>query len=381
MTLPRRSLVVAAIGVTATALGALFDPRRAAFALLAAHAAVVSVVLGALAMVMIGHVTGATWFVLLRRRAEDVTAALPALAVLFVPLLLGVRVLYPWAGPPGALAPHVREAVEAKRAYLEVPFFVVRAAVYWITWIALAELLRRASLRQDGASDEASAHALAHRMRVLSAAGLPALALTLTFAAFDWMMSLSPAWSSTLYGVYVFAGGGVGALALLAVASPKSLGTEQRHALAKLLLAFVLFWAYVAYSQYVVVWSADLPNEVGWYLARLRGGWRGVAALLVVGHLVLPAPLLFLRGVKRSAIALAALGAWLLAMHYVDVYWMLLPEWSPGRLAVHWLDAAALAAVAGVTATVVAWRRGDEPAVPERDPRLAEAVAYQAESA
>ena len=381
MTVPRRSLALAAVGLAATALGAFLEPRRAAVALLAAHTAAVGVVLGALAMVMIGHLTGATWFVLLRRRAEDVTATLPALAVLFVPLLLAVRVLYPWAGPAGALAPSVRAAVGAKRAYLDVPFFVVRAVAYWVTWVALAELLRRASLRQDAAPDDASARALARRMRVVSAAGLPALALTLTFAAFDWMMSLSPTWSSTLYGVYAFAGDGVGALALLALAARTSLGVEQRHALAKLLFTFVLFWAYVAYSQYVVVWSGDLPHEVLWYVARLRGGWRALAALLVAGHFVLPALLLLLRAVKRSAFALAAVGAWLLAMHYVDVYWLLLPELSPGRLAVHWLDAAALALVVGVTTTAAAWRRADTPAVPARDPRLAEAAAYRAESA
>jgi len=257
----------------------------------------------------------------------------------------------------------------------------VRAVAYWVTWVALAELLRRASLRQDAAPDDASARALARRMRVVSAAGLPALALTLTFAAFDWMMSLSPTWSSTLYGVYAFAGDGVGALALLALAARTSLGVEQRHALAKLLFTFVLFWAYVAYSQYVVVWSGDLPHEVLWYVARLRGGWRALAALLVAGHFVLPALLLLLRAVKRSAFALAAVGAWLLAMHYVDVYWLLLPELSPGRLAVHWLDAAALALVVGVTTTAAAWRRADTPAVPARDPRLAEAAAYRAESA
>jgi hypothetical protein len=382
--------VVAAVGLVASVVGAVLDPRRAAASYLAAFAAVLGVALGALALVMIAHVTGATWFVLLRRRAEDVLATLPALAVLFVPLLLAVRVLYPWAGPLGALAPGLRAAVDAKRAYLNVPFFAVRAVLYWGTWIALAELLRGASLRQDragDAGDAAAARALDRRMRALSAAGLPALALTLTFASFDWMMSLSPAWSSTVYGVYAFAGGAVGALALLAVLAARRprgdatnpVGDEHRHALGKLLLTFVLFWAYLGYAQYVVVWSADLPAEVGWYVARVRGGWGAVAAVLVAGHLVLPALALLVRAVKRSRVALAAVGAWLLAMHYLDVYWLLLPERTPGRLAPHWLDVAALAAVVGVAVAAGVWRRGTEPALPAGDPRLAAALAYRGE--
>jgi hypothetical protein len=265
----------------------------------------------------------------------------------------------------------------------------VRAVLYWGTWIALAELLRGASLRQDragGAGDAAAARALDRRMRALSAAGLPALALTLTFASFDWMMSLSPAWSSTVYGVYAFAGGAVGALALLAVLAARRprgdatnpVGDEHRHALGKLLLTFVLLWAYLGYSQLIVIWSADLPREVAWYVAR-RGGWDAVAALLVVGHLIVPTLALFVRAVKRSALLLGALGAWLLAMHYVDVYWLVLPERTPGQVAPHWLDLATLAAVTGATVATAVWRRGAEPAVPERDPRLPEALAYDAD--
>jgi hypothetical protein len=377
----RRALVLAAVGAAAAIVGAVLDPRRAAVSWLVALVAVWSTVLGALALVMIAHVTGATWFVLLRRRAEDAIATLPVLALLFVPVAIALRALYPWAAPLEALSPAVRAAVVAKRAYLDAPFFVGRAVVYWGAWVALAESLRRLSLRQDRAAGDAEALDLARRMRRVSAAGLPALALTLTFASFDWMMSLSPAWSSTLYGVYVFAGGAVGALALLAllgVPNGSSSGVEQRHALGKLLLTFVLLWAYLGYSQLIVIWSADLPREVAWYVAR-RGGWDAVAALLVVGHLIVPTLALFVRAVKRSALLLGALGAWLLAMHYVDVYWLVLPERTPGHVAPHWLDLATLAAVTGATVATAVWRRGAEPAVPERDPRLPEALAYDAD--
>jgi hypothetical protein len=380
----RTPLIVAAAGALACTLGAFLDPARAAVSYLAAYVAGLGVVLGALALVMIGHVTGATWFVVLRRRAEDVTATLPAFAAMFVPVLVSVRVLYPWAFSTDRTSPELRSAVLPKAAYLNVPFFGVRAAVYWGTWLLLAEALRRASLRQDDESPDA----LARRMYVVSAAGLPAFALTLTFAAFDWTMSLTPAWSSAIYGVYVFAGDVVGALALLALLAGWSarhgalrgtVSAEHFHALGKLLLTFVLFWAYVGYSQLLIVWIGDLPREIAWYVARSGDGWRAVAALLVVGHFAVPFLLLLVRAVKRSRVLLAALGAWLLAMHYVDAYWLVLPAYTPRTLRPHWLDLAGLALVTGVAAAVGGWRGRGEAPVPRGDPALAWSLRYRPE--
>ena len=277
--LPRVAVVPAAatlIGLALCLRGAFTDSRRAAAAYLVAYLAGLSVALGALAMIMIARLTAATWFVALRRQAEQIAATLPAFGVLFLPVLFAGRILYPWATP--AVSPELAEALRAKSAYLNLPFFIVRAIVYWAVWIGFQHALRRSSRAQDTADSPR----LERRMRVLCAIGIIAVGLTMTFAAFDWMMSLSPTWYSTVFGVDFFAGAMVGALALLAVLVargrrrgelPDTIGVEHMHALAKLLLTFVLFWVYIGFSQFIVIWSAEIPAETTWYVARTRGGW------------------------------------------------------------------------------------------------------------
>lgn len=370
----------AAVGAVGCIVGAIVDPRRAAAAYLAAWMAVLTTVLGALCTIMIAHLTGATWFVVLRRRAEQVAATLPLLAVLFVPVALAVRVLYRWTAP-GALAdPAAIARVAAKHAYLNVPFFLARAVLYLAIWVVLAELLRRWSLEQDVTADPA----LARRQRVASAIGCIAVGLTLTFASFDWLMSLTPVWYSTIYGVYVFGGAMVGALALITVLAWRGrapdgalpVRDDHLHALGKLQLTFVLFWAYIGYAQLIVIWSGDLPAEVTWYVARVGGGWRAVDALLVAGHFAIPFVALLLWGVKRSARAMGVLALWLLAMHYVDVYWLVLPSVTPSVLRPDWMDLAALLLVAGAAIAFGLWRARGEAAYPARDPELELSVTY-----
>ena len=379
------TLVAIGAGAVLCVLGVIFQPRRVVAAYLVAYVAVLAVVLGALAMIMIGRLTAATWFVALRRQAEQVAATLPMLAVLFIPVLVASRWLYPWVSPED---PILRAAVQAKSAYLNVPFFVVRAVIYWAVWITLATVLHRASLKQDHDDNER----IEHRLRVASAIGIVAFALTVTFAAFDWMMSLAPTWYSTIYGVDYFAGAMVGGLALIAVLVergrrrgelPAAIGADHLHALAKLLLTFVLFWAYSGFSQFIVIWSAEIPVEAGWYVVRTRGGWSALGIVLILGHFAIPFLALLVLAVKRRPALVAALGVWLLVMHYLDCYWMVMPDaaarasWTPfGFL----LDAGALCFIGGVT--VLAWRRvrGAEPAIPRGDPELAASLEYSTSS-
>ena len=312
----------ATVGVIALVIalaGVILDARQAAAAFLVSYVAVVSVALGVLAMVMIAHLTTATWFGALRGRAAMVLAALPALAVLGLFVLLALPVLFPWT-----------RASASARAYLNIPFFIARYVVYWVVWIGLAALLRRtAAIEAQGEVVRA-----ARRYRRISSSGLVMLSITLTFAAFDWMMSLTPDWSSTIYGVYWFAGGMVGGLALLALLSrldhrvpvPVPVPASTSQSLGKLLLTFVLFWLYIAFAQYIVIWSGNLPREVTWYVPRTRGAWAGVALVLLLGMFVLPFLGLIMRAVKRSGTALAALGALLLVLHWVDTYWMVMPD-------------------------------------------------------
>ncbi len=371
---------VAGVGAVGTLIGFLLAPARTAASYLVAYTACVSTVLGALALVMIARVTAANWFVAIRRHAEQVTAVLPSLAVLLLPVLIGVRYLYPWTSP-ASLPDDIQRAVQAKSSYLNVPFFASRAVAYFAIWIIIAETLRRTSLAQD----RGDSRALERRMYLVSALGLVAFAFTVSFASFDWLMSLSPGWYSTVYGVDYFAGGMVGALALLAVivaverhrgALRSEVGPDHFHALAKLLLTFVLFWVYIGFSQLIVIWSAEIPAERGWYAVRMRGGWRALGAVVLLGHFALPFCALLIRSIKRSAVLMTAIGTLLLAMHYLDTYWIAMPDTRSHGGWGFVTDAFTLLFIGGTAAATWSLRRVGEPAVPIGDPRLEESLAY-----
>ena len=242
-------------------------------------------------------------------------------------------------------------------------------------WIVVGELLARWSARVQVA-----------RLRALSSAGFPAIALTFTFAMFDWVMSLTPLWYSTIFGLLCFSGGFVAALALVAVIARAARGVpvvaatvraSHTGALGRLIFAFLAFWAYMEFSQGLIIWIANKPNEVPWYVVRGAGQWDAVFWLLVVGHLALPFFLLLSRARKRAPTALALIGGWLILMHYVDVYWLVMPPLH-ASLSLHWLDLAAPCAVLGLATAVTTARARTRIAVAVDDPRLADAVAYQA---
>lgn len=377
------ALAIAGAGILAILIALLFDPHRALLGYLAAWGTVLWIALGALSIVLIADVTGAAWFLVVRHLALAVTGVIPLLAVLALPILIGVGVLYPWVPPLEGLARHIRESIEAKDAYLNVPFFVGRSIVYLASWVALAEWLRRSALR-----DERDVAGGTVRSRGAGALGLMVLGVTATFAAFDWFMSLSPEWASTIFGVYLWAGGMVGALAvitLLAVLARRGLlegwiGRSHLHALGRLLLTFVIFWAYIGFSQYLVIWIADLPHEIGWYRARTSGSWGNVALVLLIGHFAVPFLLLLVRAIKETGPALAVLSGWLVAMHALDLYWIVLPTAHPYGLDPSWIDVAALGAITGMVMLVAIWRIRGTAALPPHDPRLAESRSYRAEA-
>jgi hypothetical protein len=338
----RRKLVVGSatlglIGAVGVVIGFVCEPAQAAFSYLTGWAYAVSIALGALIFLMIGHATNARWVIAFRGLTEAIVSALPVLAVLFVPIALAMRQLYPWVAPSPTLDREVLAKLAHRAAYLDPTFFLVRAAAFFAVWIAFGELLRR--LR--GA-----------RARALSAAGLPAVALTLTFAAFDWLMSLTPNWYSTIFGLLYFSGGFVAALALLAVIARvavvrAAIDAGHAGALGRLVFAFLVFWAYMEFSQGIIIWIANKPDEVPWYVARGAAAWGSVFALLVVGHFAVPFFVLLSRSFKRNASLLAIACSWLVAMHYADVYWIVMPVLHR-TVAVHWLDFAAPAAVIGL---------------------------------
>jgi hypothetical protein len=308
----------------------------------------------------------------IRRLLESATRTLPLMAVLFIPIALGLTDLYEWARPE-----HVAHdpILQHKSLYLNVPFFLARAVFYFVAWIGIAYFLNRWSYEQDAAADPR----LTRRLEMLSRGGLLLYALTMTFASMDWGMSLEPHWFSTLYGVMFMGGQGLSTFAfvipmaaLLADRQPfaRIISPAQFHDLGKLMLAFVMLWAYFALSQYLIIWSANLPEEIPWYLARTKNGWQWVALVLVIVHFALPFLVLLSRDIKRHARAVAIVALVLIGARFVDLFWLLRPAVAPEAFAIHWLDPAAAAAVGGMWMWLFVSQLKTRPVLPLNDPAI-----------
>jgi hypothetical protein len=376
------ALVVFTVGLVGITTSAAFDPRAALVAWLVAFAYVVTTALGALALLLAVLVMNATWPTLFRRLMEAIAATLPGLALLGLPILMGLALVYPWARPDAA-EPALRALLAHKRPWLNPTFFAVRAVICFGVWSTIALLFRKWSLDED-ADPSRARHEASLRLAALS---LPMFAITLTIEAFDGLMSLTPAWTSTVYGVYVFAGGFVAAIALVALlswfAERARLLPEVRpshwYALGRLLFAFTIFWAYIGFFQFMLIWIADRPEEASFFVARTRGAPMRVSVGLVVAHFVVPFVLLLSHRAKRSAGRVASVGAWILAAHYVDVHWLVVPDPRlVGRLFL-WADLFALLAAGGFSVALATLLARGRSLFPRHDPRLGRALAYESE--
>jgi hypothetical protein len=369
------------LGIALMAVGFLLWPRQSAFSYLVAFTYWTGIAVAALMWLGIFYASGASWMVVLRRPLEWMAASILPCAVLFLPLLLFVPRLFSWANPlPDGFPEHLRHALENKQAhYLHLPGFVLRGAVYFVLWGIPSWLLLRGSRSQDE-----GAHAT-ERLRWVGTACLPPAALAMTFAAFDWLMSLDPLWFSTLFGVYYFAGSFLAALAVLTLCAVYGRGpglwgawvtTAHLHNLGKLLLGFTAFWAYIAFSQFMLIWSANLPEEVTWYQVRGHGPWRWWSALLAVTHFVIPFLALLSRRLKETPRLLASVAMWLLLAHFLDLYWLVMPALSPEGPAPHVLDLAAMVGVGGLCLSFALWLARGAYAVPVGDPSLPDSLRY-----
>jgi hypothetical protein len=376
------ALAAAVGGLGLTAAGALMDPRRALFAYLVAFVYWLGIAVATLIMLGAFHASNARWPVVLRRFVETVPAALPLFVLLFVPIALGMKHVFVWVAPPEGLDPVMAHAIHHKHPYLNTGFFLARAAIYFVLWIVVAHLLRSWSLRQDTAGGVT----LTVWQRRLGAGSLPFLALTLSFAAFDWMMSLDPRFFSTIFGVYWFAGSFMAAFAVIIIAGtltradPAAFGhhmnAEHFHSLGKFLLAFTAFWAYVAFSQFMLIWIANVPEEVPWYILRIDGGWMWVGAFLALFHFLVPFFVLLSRDLKRDPRALSLVAGWLLLMHWVDLYWLVMPHLHPDGPRPSLWDLTAFVGVGGAAIAFTIFRMRGALAVPVRDPYLGDSLRY-----
>jgi hypothetical protein len=358
----------------------LTSPLQFFLSYLVAYNFWLSIALGCLVILMLQYLTGGAWGIVIRRVAESGSRTLLPLALLFVPLLFGLGSLYLWAQPEV-----VRESedLQHKSTYLNVPWFVARTAGYFVVWFLLAYLLNKWSADQD--RDGASVPQ--RRFRLLSAPGLVLYGGTITFAAVDWVMSLEPYWYSTIYPV-MFATGqvltgfafAIAVVILLAARPPLSEVITPRHLrdLGSLLLAFVLFWAYMSFSQFLLIWVGNLPEEVPWYLRRSRGGWEWVVVVIALFHFSLPFLLLLSRDVKEDRRRLVLVAVGLLLMRFIDVFWWIEPAYPHEGQYVFWLlDIAAVVGLGGVWVWWFVRQLRCRPLLPFNDPYYPEAVAHE----
>ena len=376
--IPVMAGVAALLGAVVCAFLGAGNPKQFLFSWLVSFLFFLTLALGALFFVLIQYASQGGWGIVLRRIGETIFATLPLMAVLSLPIFLGLRDLYAWSTPAAEHDP----LLHWKAPYLNVPFFLIRAGFYFAVWSFIALMYYRGSRGQDVTGDPA----VSARLRRLAGPAIIVLAVTQTFASIDWIMSLTPHWYSTIFGVYFFAGSFVGFIALLAVVvvAMRSAGlletvisADHLHDVGKFLFAFTAFWAYIAFSQFFLMWYANLPEETIFYKARLEGSWKTVSVLLMVGHF--GAPFLFLMGraVKRRGATLAAGGAWLLAMHFLDLYWQVMPTLHPDGIRPSVLDLAAFVTVGGCFVGAAGWLIRRQALVPVRDPRLAESLAFE----
>jgi len=349
--------------------------------------------LGGLFFVIVQHLTRAGWSATVRRVSELLAAMLPVAAILFLPILVAVwtnGTLYDWSNPAFGAEHHIPEPVwTAKLSYLNAPFFTVRAIIYFAVWIGLTRFFVGSSQRQD----ETGEVRLTERMQFWSGPAMILYAFALSFAAFDWVMSLAPMWFSTMFGVYIFTGGVLAGLAASSVlvflfqkqgALREEVTVEHYHDLAKLTFGFVVFWAYIAFSQYMLIWYGNIPEETEWFYHRESHGWAAVGIALVLCHWLLPFLGLMSMYVRRRPGWICFWGIFLLVMHYVDLYWAIMPEAStdgpigPMAGGVGLVSALlCLAGMGGLYLGGVIMRASSTPLVAVRDPRFKTALAFE----
>jgi hypothetical protein len=373
----RAALISAAVGILGLLLLVGFgrgDPTSFFRAYLLGYTFWLGLGIGSLGVALIQFLTGGGWGLATRRIFEAGAATVPLLAVLFLPIFFGIPVLYPWAQPDVVSTSAV---IQHKILYLNPPFFVVRSVVYLVCWIVLVLMLRRLSRLDDRTADPQ----VLRRLQRFSIVGVLLLGLTVSFAAIDWLMSLEPEWYSTMYPPLVAMSGLLLALAFAIVVvtwlTPAPvladiMSPQLLNDLGSLLLAFLMLLAYLSYFQYMLIWAGNLSDEIPWYLARVDGGWRPLALVLVFVGFMLPFFLLLFRPLKRRRGRLAAIAGLVCVTQVAHVYWLVAPPFEPAGPAPSWLDPLALVGFGGLSLAVFAWQLAARPLIPAFDPRLAE---------
>lgn len=376
----RLALIVGIVGIAASLAGwaTMEDKRQFYFSWLTGFAWILTISLGALFFILIHHITRASWSAGLRRAAENLAANLPFMVLFFIPVLIGMHDLFHWTHTDVVAKDPI---LQAKKGYLNDTFFLVRAAFYFTVWTVMALWFRKQSLKQDESGDAT----LTFKMRSRAPLGILFFAITITFAAFDWLMSLDPHWFSTMFGVQVFAGGWVAFFAAISIIGlwmskpgrfENTLTVGNLHDCGKLMFGFTVFWAYVSFSQYYLIWYANIPEETAWFYLRTHNGWENVGRLIIFGHFMVPFWVILSRHMKRNRTVLGLVAGWMLLMHFVDLYFIVMPTMHHHGLHPHWLDLTCALGMGGISAFLFVRRYLGAPGVAHKDPQLIASMEY-----
>ena len=360
-----RSLVVGGVFALASIVGFIVEPKQAIHSYLIAFMLVLGLSLGSMAWLMVWHLTGGSWGVPIRRILEAAVATLPLVIVAWIPLAIGVHANYSWSTP----------GTHELSPWLTTGGWVFRGIAYFAIWSVLAWFLLHWSHEQDNPPDRA----FGPLFRAVSGVGLVVYAWTLTFAVVDWVMSLTPGWISTIYGLIFMVGQGLIAMCFVVIVTHwlrahEPIGSlvrpQEFHDYGKLMLTFVMLWAYFNFSQWLIIWGGNIPDETNWFMARIQGDWGYIAFALIIGQFALPFCLLLSRSLKRDSGKLVKVALWLVVVRWLDLFWNVAPAFSREHLHFSWLDAVLPIALAGLWLSFFFWNLVRRPMVVLHDPHV-----------
>ncbi|RAP35808.1 quinol:cytochrome C oxidoreductase [Candidatus Marinamargulisbacteria bacterium SCGC AAA071-K20] len=377
--LPKLLMGIGAVCLAVAFFFGLKDTHHFYYSYLVSFIFYTTISLGALFFVLIQHLTRAEWSVVVRRVAEHFMSNIMLMALFFIPILFGLHDLYHWTHH---IDPGSDPILEGKVPYLNVGFFVLRAVVFFLLWIWLSRKFYNGSVEQDSSGDEK----ISLKLRRASTYGILIFALSQTFAFVDWIMSLTPHWYSTIFGIYLFAGSVVVSLSMFSIVLilfrksgilKNIVSLEHFHDLGKLIYGFNLFWAYIAFSQYFLIWYANIPEETIWYLAHFEGSWNSVAICLAIGHFAIPFVLFMSRHCKRNLNFHLGMAIWIVSMHFLDLYWLIMPNLSKSGIHFSMVDVLCFFGMGGVYFSVFFKRVASVSLVPKKDPFIEKSLHFE----
>ena len=381
--LQQGGLAVGGIALIMAIVGYVKSPADFYHSYIFSYMLILGLTVGSLGLLMLQHLTGGIWGMVIRRPLEAASRNIFLMLILFIPILMGMKYLYSGNDSETGWLNAPKEGEHAltswQQGYLTPGGFVTRAVIYFAIWIVLMVVFNNWSKQQDQSNGEG----LKQRMKALAAPGVILYILAMTFAAIDWVMSLSPRWASTIYGFLFVAGQAIAAMGLMIAVIVLLAGSEPFHGvikkrhlhdLAKLLFAFNMLWAYFAFSQLLIIWSGNQPEEITFYRSRLNGQWSVVAVIVLLFSFAIPFLLLLSRDVKRTASLVSKIAVWMIFMRLVDLYWMTRPEFT-SRAVPTWLDIVVPVALIGLWVGFFAMNLKQRPLLPVGDPNLSEVLA------